>query len=139
MTAVIQGTVTINGAAPVGARAVLINETTGVPISSVDCDGAGHYSFSGMAAGLYAIAIIDKTGNYRGKVIHTEILPILTIVGTLPHAVLGIAYSQRLSVINVLPVGSTPSFDISAGAIPPWMSITWHADTQELEFHGTPA
>lgn len=60
----------------------------------------------------------------------------LGVHGTLPSTRPGEAYSERLQVFNAVePV----NLSIVSGAMPSWMTMTWHAATQEIEFHGMPA
>jgi hypothetical protein len=67
--------------------------------------------------------------------LHGTPLSDIYIDGELPDATVGVAYSERLQVFN--HVGTvTPT--IVAGAMPSWMSMTWHSGTSEIEFHGMP-
>ena len=71
----ISGDITVAGALPVSSYAVLIYEPLGTPIGYTPVEpGTGHYEFTEVAAGNYAVAIIDGTGSRRAKVMHT-ILP----------------------------------------------------------------
>lgn len=59
------------------------------------------------------------------------------IEGKLPRAVSGTPYSERLQVVGGVDSVS-PIITISRDTLPGWLSVTWHADTNEIEFHGTP-
>lgn len=76
---------------------------------------------------------IDTTGTKAR--LHGTPLRDIAITGALPRATTGVPYSVRLSVLNA--VGAV-TIDIPAGDLPAWMNITWHSDTQEIEFHGMP-
>lgn len=65
----------------------------------------------------------------------TPVVDAIVITGVLPTAYIGTPYSHRLKV--QFAVGAV-DLDIFSGAMPEWMTKTWHADTGEIEFHGTP-
>lgn len=69
---VISGVVEVDGD-PGLCAAVLINESNGAPMGMMLVDELGAYSFTGVSAGPWAVAIIDRTGTMRARIIHTDI------------------------------------------------------------------
>jgi hypothetical protein len=68
---VISGVVTIDGLEPTSCSAVLIREESGEPKAMIEVAADGSYSFTGVPIGNWAVAIIDRTGGKRAKVVHT--------------------------------------------------------------------
>lgn len=56
-----------------GAIAHLFREDTGTPLKYTVTGAAGDYRFRNVPAGNYAVVVIDRTGTWRGKVIHTVV------------------------------------------------------------------
>lgn len=68
----ILGTVTKNGAEPgPGYKAICLYEGTGIVADTVSVNNDGTYAITGLTPGAYAVVILDTSGAYRSKVIHT--------------------------------------------------------------------
>lgn len=62
----------------------------------------------------------------------------MTLTGVLDLPIKGVAYSSRLQVVGNGGSSNVVVPDISAGTLPPWASLTWHNDTNEIEVSGMP-
>lgn len=71
---IIKGNITIAGSSPESAYAALFVDQSPSWVQSTKIGPDGSYAFSRLAPGRYAIAIIDGNGEYRGKLVHTEVL-----------------------------------------------------------------
>lgn len=69
---IIQGFIKIGSTGADNCRAVLLAEGTGARLDDVKITN-GVYLFEHLAPGNYAVAIVDNTGVWRAKVIHTVV------------------------------------------------------------------
>lgn len=54
---------------------VIIKESDGTVAATGRANVAGYYAVPDLPVGNYAVAVIDPEGLYRGKIIHTTVLP----------------------------------------------------------------
>lgn len=71
-TGIIQGFIKIGSVGADNCRAVLLSEGHGALMDDVKIT-SGVYLFEHLAPGNYAVAVVDNTGVWRAKVIHTVV------------------------------------------------------------------
>lgn len=71
-TGIIQGYIKIGSVGADNCRAVLLAEGTGARLDDVKITN-GVYLFERLAPGNYAVVIVDNTGVWRAKAIHTVV------------------------------------------------------------------